>query len=134
MKYIVSMYSSTGIQKELGLGNGSLKEGFWNSPGIPLVVHSLRTGLHSVKWDFGDYCSNNRLISFENPSDYLCPKLQGYPQRMRLQRRLYRVYPVILTNSVDCKRSLTLFLFQIYFINVYNGQTKSKERHTYKFA
>ena len=49
MKYIVSMYSSTGIQKELGLGNGPLKEGFWNFPGIPVMVHSLRAGLHSGK-------------------------------------------------------------------------------------
>ena len=34
------MYSSTGIPKELCMGNGPQKEGFWNSPGIPLVVYS----------------------------------------------------------------------------------------------
>ena len=37
---------------------------------------------------------------------------------------------LVLTNSVDCNRSLTVFLFPIFFINVYKGQTKSKDRHT----
>ena len=37
--------SSTGIPKELCIGNGPQKEVLWNSPGIPLVVHSLRVGV-----------------------------------------------------------------------------------------
>ena len=32
--------SSTGILKELCMGNGPQKEGLWNSPGISLVVYS----------------------------------------------------------------------------------------------
>ena len=36
------VYSSAGIPKELCMGNGPQKEGLWNSPGIPLVVHSLK--------------------------------------------------------------------------------------------
>ena len=41
---------------------------------------------------------------------------------------------LVLTNSVYCNRSLTVFLFPIFFIHVYKGQTKSKDRHTYNFA
>ena len=40
---------------------------------------------------------------------------------------------LVLTNSLDCNRSLTVFLFPI-FKNVYKGQTKSKGRHPYKCA
>ena len=41
---------------------------------------------------------------------------------------------LVLTNSVNCNRSLTVFLIPIFFINVYKGPTKSKDRHTSKFA
>ena len=40
----------------------------------------------------------------------------------------------VLKNSVDYNRSLTVFLFPIFFIYVYKGQAKSKDRHTYTFA
>ena len=37
-------YSSTGIPKELCIGNGPQKEGLQNAPGIPQVVHSSKGG------------------------------------------------------------------------------------------
>ena len=41
---------------------------------------------------------------------------------------------LVLTNSLDCKNSQTIFLFPIIFINFYKDRTKSKDQHTYKFA
>ena len=60
----------------------------------------------------------NSIIFYTNGSSLINCNIQGYPQRMRLQRRQYSFYLVVLlTNYVHCNSFQPVFTFIILFIN-----------------
>ena len=83
----------------------------------------------SIRINSSQFSNLRRCVILDKYRDRQIDQIQGYPQRMRLQQRLYSVQlstTLLLTNYVHCNSLLTAFLFAILFVNVYKGQTKIK--------